>query len=56
VLFEGPEGTLYEGGYFKAVLKFPNDYPNSPPDMQFKSKMWHPNIYPDGKVCISILH
>ena len=24
--------------------------------MQFVSKMWHPNIYPDGKVCISILH
>ena len=24
--------------------------------MAFKSKMWHPNIYPDGKVCISILH
>ena len=24
--------------------------------MQFKSKMWHPNIYADGKVCISILH
>ena len=24
--------------------------------MQFISKMWHPNIFPDGKVCISILH
>ena len=24
--------------------------------MTFKTKMWHPNIYPDGKVCISILH
>ena len=24
--------------------------------MQFKSKMWHPNIHDDGKVCISILH
>ena len=24
--------------------------------MIFKSKMWHPNIYSDGKVCISILH
>ena len=24
--------------------------------MRFISKMWHPNIYPDGKVCISILH
>lgn len=24
--------------------------------MKFLSEMWHPNIYPDGKVCISILH
>ena len=24
--------------------------------MHFLTKMWHPNIYPDGKVCISILH
>ena len=56
VLFEGPEDTLYEGGYFKARLQFPEDYPNSPPTMIFLSKMWHPNIYPDGKVCISILH
>ena len=24
--------------------------------MVFKTKMWHPNIYDDGKVCISILH
>ena len=24
--------------------------------MTFKTKMWHPNIHTDGKVCISILH
>jgi len=24
--------------------------------MRFTTEMWHPNIYPDGKVCISILH
>lgn len=24
--------------------------------MTFQTEMWHPNIYPDGKVCISILH
>jgi ubiquitin-conjugating enzyme E2 G2 len=24
--------------------------------MRFTSKIFHPNIYPDGKVCISILH
>ena len=56
VIFEGPEDTLYEGGYFKAELEFPGDFPNNPPKMTFKSKMWHPNIHDDGKVCISILH
>jgi len=56
IVFEGPEDSLYEGGYFKAQLKFPDDYPNNPPQMTFKTKMWHPNIHSDGKVCISILH
>ncbi|GAA51285.1 ubiquitin-conjugating enzyme E2 R [Clonorchis sinensis] len=52
----GPPKTLYEGGYFKARLFFPPDYPYSPPSMQFLTKMFHPNIYADGEVCISILH
>lgn len=56
VTFEGPESSLYEGGYFKTQLRFPQDYPNSPPEMKFICPMWHPNIYEDGKVCISILH
>ncbi|KAF7257533.1 hypothetical protein EG68_04260 [Paragonimus skrjabini miyazakii] len=52
----GPPMTLYEGGYFKARLCFPNDYPYSPPTVQFLTKMFHPNIYESGEVCISILH
>ena len=56
VVIFGPTETLYEGGFFKAILTFPQDYPNSPPQMKFTTKMWHPNIYPDGRVCISILH
>lgn len=53
----GPPGTLYEGGYFKAMMKFPHDYPYSPPTFRFHTKMWHPNIYENsGDVCISILH
>ena len=56
VIFEGPSDTLYEGGFFKALLKFPEDYPSNPPEMKFVTEMWHPNIYPDGKVWISILH
>ena len=56
VLIVGPPDSLYEGGFFKAVIEFPDDFPNSPPVLTFTSKMYHPNIYPDGKVCISILH
>ena len=52
----GPQDTLYEGGCFKTVLKFPPDYPNNPPSCRFTSEMWHPNVYTDGNVCISILH
>ncbi|CAD8187519.1 unnamed protein product [Paramecium pentaurelia] len=56
ISFAGPSDTLYEGGYFQALMKFPEDYPNSPPTFRFQTEMWHPNIYTDGRVCISILH
>ena len=56
VCFTGPEDTIYEGGFFKAILTFPEDFPQNPPEMKFITEMFHPNIYKDGKVCISILH
>ncbi|RLN58135.1 hypothetical protein BBJ29_005978 [Phytophthora kernoviae] len=56
IMLVGPPDTLYEGGFFKAVLDFPADFPNMPPKMTFKSEMWHPNVYSNGVVCISILH
>ena len=52
----GASETLYEGGCFHAILSFPQDYPLNPPIMRFTTELWHPNIYKDGKVCISILH
>ncbi|QSL64889.1 hypothetical protein MERGE_002193 [Pneumocystis wakefieldiae] len=55
-LLEGPQDTPFEGGLFPAVLKFPKDYPLNPPVMKFTCEMFHPNVYPDGTVCISILH
>eukprot|EP01116_Phalansterium_solitarium_P014848 TRINITY_DN32719_c0_g1_i1.p2 TRINITY_DN32719_c0_g1~~TRINITY_DN32719_c0_g1_i1.p2 ORF type:complete len:166 (+),score=19.79 TRINITY_DN32719_c0_g1_i1:87-584(+) len=55
-LIMGPVGTDYEGGLFSAILKFPSDYPLSPPKMTFTCDMWHPNVYANGEVCISILH
>ena len=32
-----------DGGFFNAVMKFPSNYPNSPPTVKFTSEIWHPN-------------
>jgi ubiquitin-conjugating enzyme E2 R len=38
-------------------MTFQNDYPYHPPTFRFVNKtIYHPNIYPDGRLCISILH
>jgi ubiquitin-protein ligase len=37
-------------------MEFPDEYPQLPPKLAFVSKFWHPNVYSDGRVCISILH
>ena len=52
----GPESSPYQGGIFKFEMKFPKEYPNKPPKLQFITPLFHPNIYTNGKVCISILH
>eukprot|EP01098_Paradermamoeba_levis_P002291 TRINITY_DN12690_c0_g1_i1.p1 TRINITY_DN12690_c0_g1~~TRINITY_DN12690_c0_g1_i1.p1 ORF type:complete len:172 (+),score=38.55 TRINITY_DN12690_c0_g1_i1:110-625(+) len=56
IMIIGPPDTLYEGGFFKVLLKFPPEYPELPPKMTFATEIWHPNVYTNGDVCISILH
>jgi ubiquitin-protein ligase len=56
IIIFGPNGTIYEGGIFKAMMEFDLSYPIKAPKFYFVDKITHPNIYKDGKVCISILH
>lgn len=37
-------------------MTFTDEYPYAPPTFKFLRPIQHPNIYPDGKLCISILH
>lgn len=51
----GKEGTDWEGGTYKVNLKFSSDYPSAAPEVFFDPPIFHPNVYDDGKVCLSIL-
>ena len=59
LMIVGPKGTPYEDGMLFFHLEFPDDYPFSPPKVKFlntDSKVRiHPNLYSNGKVCLSIL-
>eukprot|EP01112_Ceratiomyxa_fruticulosa_P017746 TRINITY_DN5591_c0_g1_i1.p1 TRINITY_DN5591_c0_g1~~TRINITY_DN5591_c0_g1_i1.p1 ORF type:complete len:500 (-),score=106.54 TRINITY_DN5591_c0_g1_i1:37-1458(-) len=59
-LIIGPEGTPYQHGLFHFDMKFPHDYPWNPPKVLLMTTdsgrtRFNPNLYADGKVCLSIL-
>lgn len=59
-LIIGAENTPYKYGYYFFEFKFPADYPFSPPKLSFHTNdgitRFNPNLYRNGKVCISILN
>ncbi|KAL6748165.1 ubiquitin-conjugating enzyme E2 I [Haematococcus lacustris] len=52
----GPEGSDWAGGLYPLTLAFGDDYPAAAPTARFEPGLLHPNVYPDGKVCLSILN
>jgi ubiquitin-protein ligase len=59
-MIKGPTDTPYEHGFYTFRFEFPTDYPHSPPTVIFTTGDGHmrfnPNLYVNGKVCLSILN
>lgn len=53
--FNRPHDTPFEDGTFKLTIEFTEEYPNKAPTVRFVSKMFHPNVYADGGICLDIL-
>ncbi|KAH8090919.1 ubiquitin-conjugating enzyme 9 [Filobasidium floriforme] len=51
----GKVGTNWEGGLYEVTMTFPEDYPQRPPKCKFTPPLFHPNVYPSGTICLSIL-
>lgn len=51
----GAKDTPYEGGIFKLEIHLPDRYPFEPPQVQFITKIYHPNIDSAGRICLDVL-
>lgn len=57
-MIEGPRQTPYENGLFLFDIHLPHDFPSKPPMAHYISYWDHrlnPNLYTEGKVCVSLL-
>ena len=51
----GPDDSPYANGVFFLNITFPSKYPFQPPKVNFTTKIYHPNINPQGSICLDIL-
>ena len=60
IMIIGPSETIYENGFYFFDIIFTNEYPFKPPKVIYKTNdgvtRFHPNLYRNGKVCLSLLN
>ena len=53
-VMQGPSGTAYEGGTFMIYLHAEERYPAFAPKARFVTRIKHPNVSLEGRICHSI--
>lgn len=54
-IIPGPSGTLFEDAKLRLTMHFGSDYPLKPPTVKFDPVLPHCNVFPSGRVCLSLL-
>ena len=57
----GKKDTIWGAGRYPVHMVFTDEYPSKPPECKFgkapnDKPLFHPNVYPSGKICLNIIN
>lgn len=55
IVFSNDLQAPWADGLYRLRMIFKDEYPTVPPECKFEPALFHPNVYPSGTVCLSLL-
>lgn len=51
-----PKSDIYNQAAFQIEIKLPAEYPFKAPELRFITRIYHPNVDEQGKICVDVLN